>query len=110
MRVLYIVTLVLYLCPLIGTLIWAGIWYLIGSKAKSDELMKYSYELAASVDQHVNAITGGNRDLTISQRLAFRERLGTASWYEVKLARFVDWLFWIAVREEDHIANSIRED
>ena len=75
---------------------------------KFKQLRKYRYNLWISQDQLVNAIHGGNPDVTVSSRIGFMALKGSKT--AAAMARVVDLLFYIAIGQEDHFFSSIEWD
>lgn len=69
---------------------------------------RWAINIWAADDQNVNAMLGGNRDITISSRVGYKSKEGNniASIMEV----VINWLFFISVGEVDHCRNAIERD
>jgi hypothetical protein len=81
---------------------WAGVL------TASDAIKDYYYELAASVDQHANAVLGGDRDLTISQEVGSAIYVdGRDEWYWSASEKIINMIFIVIVGERNHIYKSI---
>lgn len=88
---------------------WRGWWQifitLLAAVFKHPKLRRYRYALWIAQDQDVNVIFGGNPDITVSSKVGYMSARGsqTAKYME----KTIDWLFYIAVGQENHCAASI---
>jgi hypothetical protein len=77
-------------------------------KSRDTRIGRYTYGLWIAQDQLVNAIHGGNPDITVSSRVGYLSQQGsqTARYMEI----VIDWLFYKAVKQENHCRVSIEAD
>lgn len=68
----------------------------------------WRYHMWISDDQNINAILGGNADITISSRLGYHSVRGNP--IAKRMAKVVDLLFKITVGQENHCEASIEKD
>ena len=69
-------------------------------------IKRYVINLLLAVDQLANTVLLGHPDETLSSRLG--RSIGQERYVWVKWFRcFVDWLFWVTVKQKDHSLNSI---
>lgn len=71
-------------------------------------LRKYRYGLWISTDQLVNAIHGGNPDVTVSSKVGYMAEQGSKT--AKAMAVVIDFLFKVAVNQDNHCAVSIERD
>jgi hypothetical protein len=71
-------------------------------------MRQYRYGLWISQDQLVNAILGGNPDVTVSSKVGYMALQGSAT--ATYMAKVIDWLFYVAVGQSDHCYVSIEKD
>lgn len=71
-------------------------------------LRQYRYGLWISQDQLVNAIFGGNPDVTVSSKVGYMALQGSAT--ATYMAKVIDWLFYVAVGQINHCYASIEKD
>lgn len=95
-------------------------WYqipltILGRVAKGKRIKKnypafeeLSYNFWIAQDQFVNAICGGNPDITVSSRIGYWSRLGNKT--AIGMEYFVNFLFYVAVGQKDHCRVSIEHD
>lgn len=68
----------------------------------------YRYGLWIGQDQLINAIHGGNPDITVSSRLGFMAIKGSKT--ALVMEKVVNFLFYISVGQKDHCRASIEHD
>ena len=71
-------------------------------------LSNYRWRYWIGQDQFVNAILGGNPDITISSKVGYMSLHGSRTAQAVEIV--IDWLFRVAVGQEQHCFNSIEFD
>lgn len=71
-------------------------------------LRRYRYGLWIAQDQMVNAIHGGNPDVTVSSQVGWMAMQGNKT--AIGMAYFIDFLFFIAIGQRDHCRASIEHD
>lgn len=69
---------------------------------------KYSYGVWIGQDQLVNAVFGGNPDVTVSSKVGYLKQEGSKT--AAAMAVVIDWLFYVAVGQENHCVESIEYD
>lgn len=72
------------------------------------QLRKYRYGLWISTDQMVNAIHGGNPDITVSSKVGYMAEQGSKT--AQAMAVVIDLLFKVAVGQDNHCNASIERD
>ena len=77
-------------------------------KSRDTNIGRYTYGLWIGQDQLVNAIHAGNPDITVSSKVGYMAEQGstTAQYMEV----VIDWMFYKAVKQENHCKQSIERD
>jgi hypothetical protein len=68
----------------------------------------YSYGVWIAQDQLVNAIFGGNPDVTVSSKVGWLKKNGSKT--AAAMAVVIDWMFYVAVGQENHCIESIEYD
>lgn len=61
-----------------------------------------------SDDQSVNAVLGGDRDITISSRVGYNAIFGNG--IALKMELVIDWLFYITTGQKQHCRASVERD
>lgn len=72
------------------------------------KLRRYRYGVWIAQDQLVNAIHGGNPDVTISSKVGYMAEQGSKT--AQAMAVIIDLLFKLAVNQDNHCAVSIERD
>jgi len=75
---------------------------------KTDKETSWLYNLLVSQDIYVNTILGNYFRTTISSELGNLKRNGSGS--GTLAANFVDYLFYLAVKEQNHCMNAIEAE
>jgi hypothetical protein len=96
MWVHYIILSIINFPHWIFTLSYAAMHYYVGNT-------EYGYGLAASVDQHVNAVWGGHRDETISSRVGRAKAKGRGGIPLLMFAAVIDWLAIVVAGDRNHV-------
>lgn len=69
----------------------------------------YRYSFWIWQDQGVNVImTGGNPDVTVSSKIGYMAEQGSKT--AQYMARFVDWVFYVTIKQRNHCRASIEYD
>ncbi len=71
-------------------------------------LKRYRYGVWLAQDQMVNAIFGGNHDVSVSSKLGYMSEQGSKT--AIAMAKVVDWMFYVAVGQKNHCRASIERD
>jgi hypothetical protein len=71
-------------------------------------LRGYRYKIWIAQDQLVNAILNGNPDVTVSSMVGYMSLNGSKTARHME--RVIDWLFYIAIGQENHCRESIEYD
>lgn len=69
---------------------------------------RYRWAFYIAQDQAVNAILGGNPDVTVSSKVGYMAEQGSKT--AKAMAVVIDFLFYVAVGQKDHCAESIERD
>ena len=69
---------------------------------------QWRYNLWISDDQNVNAMLGGDRDITVSSRVGFNAKRGNE--IALKMEKVIDLLFKITINQDNHCRASIERD
>jgi hypothetical protein len=91
---------------------WRG-WYqifitVLSRILNNEDLDLYCYGLWIAQDQDVNAIFGGNPDVTVSSMIGVVKLSGSKT--ALYVANVVDKLFYLAVKQVNHCVVSIEHD
>lgn len=68
----------------------------------------WRYNLWIADDQNVNAMLGGDRDITVSSRVGYNARRGNG--IALKMEVVINLLFKLAINQDDHCQASIERD
>lgn len=77
-------------------------------RSRGTRIGRYTYGLWIGQDQLVNAIHAGNPDVTISSKVGYMAEQGSATAQRMEIV--IDWLFYKAVKQENHCRVSIEKD
>lgn len=88
----------------------ALLFYAIGRAVGSKETVQYGYNLALSVDQHINAVLLGDPDETISGRTGRAILSGRAKPWVPKFGEFVDFLAEKLFGDYNHVVKSVEAE
>jgi hypothetical protein len=91
---------ILVMLPLIGPVTVLAIWF--------KQLRPYRYRLWIGQDQLVNVIHNGDPDHTISGRVGHMSLQGSKT--AAVMERIIDWMFYVAIKQEQHCRKSIEWD
>lgn len=72
------------------------------------KLRKWRYGFWIAQDQLVNAVFFGNPDITVSSKVGYMAEKGSNT--AKAMAAVIDWIFYIAVGQENHCQISIERD
>lgn len=72
------------------------------------KLRRYRYGVWIAQDQLVNAIHGGNPDITVSSKVGYMAENGSKT--AKIMAVVIDFLFKVAVNQDNHCQASIERD
>jgi hypothetical protein len=56
----------------------------------------------------INAVHMGNADITISSKVGYMARQGSET--AKRVAKVIDWLFWVTIKQKNHCEASIEHD
>jgi hypothetical protein len=91
---------IVVMTPLIVPVTVAAIWV--------KPLRGYRYKLWIAQDQMVNAIHNGNPDVTVSSMVGYMAYNGSKT--AKVMEAIIDWLFYVAIGQENHCYQSIEWD
>lgn len=77
-------------------------------KPRGTRIGNYTYGLWIGQDQLINAVHGGNPDVTVSSKIGYMSEKGSRT--AKAMESVVDWLFYKAVKQENHCKESIERD
>ena len=77
-------------------------------KPRSTLIGRYTYGLWIGQDQLVNAIHAGNPDITVSSKVGYMSQQGSKTARAMEIV--IDWLFYVATKQENHCYVSIEKD
>lgn len=91
-------------------LTWRGWYQIIITLAAIPfkKLRLYRRSLWMAQDQDVNVIFGGNEDITVSSKVGYLSESGSKT--ALGMAKVIDFLFYIAIGQENHCIASIERD
>lgn len=75
---------------------------------RNERLKRYVWGFWIWQDQAVNAILGGNPDVTVSSKVGYMAEQGSKT--AAAMAVVIDLLFKVAVNQDNHCAASIERD
>lgn len=90
-------------------LVYFLLWNMAGEIAMSDTMRHYSMRVLVGIDQSWNAALRGEEDETVSSRLGRAMVSGRPKWGAKMFAYFVDFIFYITVRDKNHCISNIDE-
>lgn len=71
---------------------------------------QFLYNLILSLDQLLNVLLLGDPDESISGRTGRAMASGKPKRFVPVMASFLDWLFWVIFKEENHVQNAIEPE
>tara|TARA_R110000782_G_scaffold254482_1_gene342840 strand:- start:326 stop:694 length:369 start_codon:yes stop_codon:yes gene_type:complete len=77
-------------------------------RSRGTRIGRYTYGLWIAQDQLVNAIHAGNPDITVSSKVGYMAEQGSSTAQRMEVV--IDWLFYKAVKQENHCRVSVEKD